>query len=308
MSQFAIAMPVNFYEGQKQVQTWGGRVIAFLGTKVFKKTGACCLMLAIYVWVGHMVENYFHVRLQLPAGDTAAIGAALSILMVLRTNSAYDRWWEGRKHWGSLVNNCRNLALKVETMSSASDREKALVGTYISLFPYVLRDHLRHGVSETTLSRLPEPAPADLYNVPAFIAERVFSIVKGWRDKDLLHRLDHHLMDPHISSLMDICGACERIRNTPLPLVYRALIPQLLVLYLVVVPLGVQLTTANLVLTLIIGYFLIGLELVAEEIEEPFGTDDDDLQLDRICKGIERSVRQILPELDEITPISDLTN
>ena len=299
-------MPVNFYEGQKQVQTWGGRVIDFLGTKVFKKTGACCLMLGIYVAVGHMVENYFHYRLQLPADDTAVIGAALSILMVLRTNSAYDRWWEGRKHWGALVNNCRNLALKVETMSSASHQEKALVGTYIALFPYVLRDHLRNGMTQETLARLPEPPPSDLFNAPAYIAGRIFTLIKGWRDGDKLHRLDHLMMDPHISSLMDICGACERIRNTPLPLVYRALIPQLLVLYLIVAPLGLEFSTANLALTIIIGYFLIGLELVAEEIEEPFGTDNDDLQLDRICKGTERSIRQILPELSEVSTISDL--
>ena len=300
-------MPVNFYEGQKQVQTWGDRVFTFLGTKVFKKTGACCLMLGVYVWLGHAVENYFHVRLQLPANDTALVGAALSILMVLRTNSAYDRWWEGRKHWGALVNNCRNLALKVKTMSATSAEERALMGTYIVLFPYVLRDHLRDGVTEATLSRLPEPVPPDLFSLPAHIAERIFAIAKSWRDEEKLHRLDHHLMDSHISSLMDICGACERIRNTPLPLVYRALIPQLLVLYLVVAPLGLVLTPANLILTMLVGYFLIGLELVAEEIEEPFGTDDDDLQLDRISKGIERSVRQILPELSDVKPISDLS-
>ena len=299
-------MPVNFYEGHKQVQTWGERVLTFLGTKVFKKTGACCLMLGLYVWLGHTVENYFHVRLQLPANDTALVGAALSILMVLRTNSAYDRWWEGRKHWGALVNNCRNLALKVRTMSTASAEEKALMGTYIVLFPYALRDHLRTGDTEDVLSRLPEPTPPGLFNLPAHIAERVFDIAKRWRDEEKLHRLDHHLMDCHISSLMDICGACERIRNTPLPLVYRALIPQLLVLYLVVAPLGLELNPANLILTMLVGYFLIGLELVAEEIEEPFGTDDDDLQLDRISKGIERSVRQILPELSSVEPITDL--
>lgn len=301
-------MPVNFYEGHKQVQTWGERVFAFLGTNVFKKTGACCLMLGIYVALGHAVENYFHVLLLLPADDTAVIGAALSILMVLRTNSAYDRWWEGRKHWGALVNNCRNLAIKVESFSSATAQEKALMGTYITLFPYVLRDHLRSGISPETLARFPEPVPDELFNFPAYVAGRIFSIAKGWRDEEKLHRLDHHMMDPHMSSLMDICGACERIRNTPLPLVYRALIPQLLVLYLVIAPLGLELNPTNFILTLIIGYFLIGLELVAEEIEEPFGTDDDDLQLDRISKGIERSVRQIMPELRETNTISDLAN
>lgn len=300
-------MPVDFYEGHKQVQTWGDRVFTFLGTQVFKKTSACCLMLVLYVVSAHMVENYFGFRLSLPGTETGVFGAALSILMVLRTNSAYDRWWEGRKHWGSLVNCSRNLALKLEAMSSADDQQKALAGRYICLFPYVLRDHLRAGVQEETLRHFPEPAPKGIGHFPAYVAGKVLPILKAWRDQGLLSKLDHHLIDTQVSAWMDICGACERIRNTPLPLAHRALIPQLLVLYLMIVPISVDLTTANVCFTFVMGYFLIGLELVAEEIEEPFGTDDDDLQLDLLCKGIERSVRQIMPILQSSEPISDLT-
>ena len=296
-------MPVSFYEGQKQFQSWGGRVGAFLGTKIFRKTAACCVMLGIYLVVGHMVENYFDVHLVIPA----LIAAALSILMVLRTNSAYDRWWEGRKHWGALVNNCRNLALKIEAHSTASPADKALVGTYIILFPYLLRDHLRQGALKETLARLPESAPEGLFHYPAYVSGRIFALLKGWREEGKLDRLDYRLLDDHLSSLMDISGACERIRNSPLPMVYRALIPQFLILYLIVAPLGLEVSFSNLILTMTVSYFLIGLELVAEEIEEPFGTESGDLQLDNISKGIERSVREILPALREVAPISDLS-
>lgn len=299
-------MPVDFFEGHKQVQTWGDRVGTFLGTAVFKKTAACCVMLLIYVAVGHAVEAYFGVRLNLPANDTAVFGAALSILMVLRTNSAYDRWWEGRKHWGALVNTCRNIALKVESMSRAEPEEKALAGRYIALFPYVLRDHLRDGIQDETIALLPEQPDREVFHYPAYLTGRLMAIVLAWRDKGLLEKLDHHLLDTQINAWMDICGACERIRNTPLPLAHRALIPQLLVLYLVIVPISMDFNAANACLTFVMGYFLIGLELVAEEIEEPFGTDDDDLQLDRLCKGIERTVRQIVPAMRASAPLSDL--
>jgi putative membrane protein len=300
-------MPVDFFEGHRQVQTWGDRVFTFLGTAVFKKTSACCLMLVLYVMFGHAVEDYFGFRLTLPANETGVFGAALSILMVLRTNSAYDRWWEGRKHWGALVNCCRNLALKVQAMSGADEQQKAVAGRYIALFPYVLRDHLRTGVQPETLRHFPEPPPKDVVHVPAYVTGKLLTMLKDWRDQGTLHRLDHQQIDVQISAWMDICGACERIRNTPLPLAHRALIPQLLILYLVIVPVSLELTVANAAFTFIMGYFLIGLELVAEEIEEPFGTDDDDLQLDLLCKGIERSVRQIMPVLRESDPISDLT-
>lgn len=299
-------MPVDFYEGHKQVQTWGDRVFVFLGTAVFKKTAACCLMLVLYVLAGHAVENYFDKRLVLPGNDTAVFGAALSILMVLRTNSAYDRWWEGRKHWGALVNVCRNLALKIETFGEASPEQRALAGRYLTLFPYVLRDHLREGMSEQTRNLFPEPPSPDLVHPPSHLTGRLMSLLKEWREAGQLTKLDHHLIDTQLNAWMDICGACERIRNTPLPLAHRALIPQLLVLYLVIVPISTELTVANVCFSFVMGYFLIGLELVAEEIEEPFGTDDDDLQLDRLCKGIERSVRQIIPSLQAHEPLSDL--
>jgi putative membrane protein len=300
-------MPVDFYEGRKQVQTWGDRVLTFLGTRVFKKTAACCLMLLLYDMAAHALESYLEVQLDLPSSDTAVFGAALSILMVLRTNSAYDRWWEGRKHWGALVNTCRNLALKVEALSQADPTEKALAGRYIALFPYVLRDHLREGITEKTWSSFPEPVNRQLSHLPAYVTSRLMAILAGWREKGLLSPLDHHLIDRQVNAWMEICGACERIRNTPLPLAHRALIPQLLVLYLVVVPISLPATVANAVLTFVMGYFLIGLELVAEEIEEPFGTDDDDLQLDRLCKGIERSVRETIPATQSEEPYSDLS-
>ena len=290
-------MPVDFFQGHRQVETWTSRIMEFHRSRVFKKTLASCCVLVLYVSLGHLLQRYLHMQFSIPSREGAAFGAALSILMVLRTNSAYDRWWEGRKHWGSLVNTCRNLALKVQMFSHAEEEKKALAGDYIVLFPYALRDHLRAGITDQTLARCPHPVPEGVTHVPAYIAGRLFQVVKGWRDQEQLHRLDHHLIDQHISALMDICGACERIRNTPLPLAHRALIPQLLALYLILVPIGMEFNLANMIFTFVMSYFLIGLELVSEDIEEPFGTDDDDLPLDRLSETIERSVRQIIPAL-----------
>jgi putative membrane protein len=287
-------MPVDFFEGQKQVQTWGGRILGFHRSKVFGKTLASCCVLGFYVVIGHLLERYFAIYFDIPAREGAAFGAALSILMVLRTNSAYDRWWEARKSWGSLVNTSRNLALKMQAFSSAPEAEKALAQRWIALFPLALRDHLRSGIEEQTMQLCPEAPPAGMTHLPAFIAGQLFSTVKRWRAAGQLDRLDDHLIDQHISALMDICGVCERIRNTPLPLAHRALIPQLLALYLVLVPISMEADLPNMAFTFMMSYFLIALELVAEEIEEPFGTDDNDLPLDTICTNIARSVRQIL--------------
>ncbi len=290
-------MPINFFEGYTQFGNWGGRVNDYVGSKVFKKTLGACGILMVYALVGQGLERYFDYRIVIPDRDGAAVfGVALSILMVLRTNTAYDRWWEGRKLWGSLVNNCRNLALKVSVMSEADDQAKREVAQWISAFPYTMRDHLRQGILDDTLVKLPEKLPPEVTHVPAFIAGRLFSVMKRWRDQGLLNKMDHLLIDQHVSSFMDLCGACERIRTTPLPLAHRALIPQLLVIYLVIAPLAMETTWTNTLLTFGMGYFLIGLELVAEHIEEPFGTDEDDLPLSKICGNIERSIAQIIPK------------
>lgn len=275
---------------------WGARIRRFLGSSVFRRTSSCVLGLTAYTAAGNFLQDYYQNDILLPAGGQALFGAALSVLLVLRTNSAYDRWWEGRKLWGQLTNECRNLAVKLRVMADVEPAELALARRWLAAFPACLRDHLRQGVSDETLSRLPEPVAEGQSHVPGFVSSRLLALVRRWRDQGKLHRLDHHLIDRHISALLDICGGCERIRNTPLPLSHRALIPQLLVVYLVLAPVGMDTNPWNLVLVAGVGYFLIGLELVAEDIEEPFGLDLDDLPLDRLCDNIGRFASETLPE------------
>ncbi len=286
-------MPIDFFEGQRQFNSWGGRIRLYLGTSVFKKTTASCSVLLLYIVLGHMVEDYFQFQFVLPVNEVSLFGAALSLLMVLRTNSAYDRWWEGRKLWGALVNNCRNLALKVTAMAEVDDEQHERARELIVCFPKALKEHLREGATQETVESLHPAPPEDTSHFPAYISGEMFKLVRGWREEGKLNKMDHHLIDSHIVSFMDICGACERIRNTPLPLAHRALIPQLLGLYLLIVPLGLDLTAVNVIVTLGVSYFLLGLELAAEDIEEPFGHDCSDLPLDQITLNIRRSVDEI---------------
>lgn len=275
----------------------------YVASTLFRRTVAICALLLAYIWVGRKIENYIDMEVNLPINDVSLYAAALSLLMVLRTNSSYDRWWEGRKLWGALVNNCRNLALKVNAMGEASPEELERAEKLIISFPKALKDHLREGPTADTLASLPEPCPEGVTHLPAYIAGQMFQLMRKWREEDKLHKFDHHLIDQHVVSFMDICGACERIRNTPLPLAHRALIPQLLGLYLLVVPLGLEFNLINASLSLGVSYFLIALELAAEDIEEPFGHDCSDLPLDQISKNIGRSVNEIF-SLREAQPRS----
>lgn len=275
------------------MNTWGGRIKAYFRSSVFKRTVGSCAVLLVYIWVGRKIENYFGVDIHIPVNDVSLFAAALSLLMVLRTNSAYDRWWEGRKLWGALVNNCRNLAIKITAMADVNDEEMEKAQKIITSFPFALKEHLRKGSNQAPSELLGAPAAENVSHIPGYLSQEMFKLVRSWRESDQLKKWDHHLIDQHIVSFLDICGACERIRNTPLPLAHRALIPQLLMLYLVVVPLGLEFTAMNVLINMAVAYFLLGLELAAEDIEEPFGHDCHDLPLDQISKNIKRSVDEI---------------
>ena len=287
-------MPVDFFEGQRQVNNWSVKINIVRKSTVFRRTVGACFVLAIYVAIGHAIEDYFKVTMPFKFGEATLLGGVLSLLLVIRTNSAYDRWWEGRKLWGALVNHCRNLTLKIKNMVDAPEEEKLQASEWVVSFPYCLKDHLRGGPTAETLEHLPQPLPDDVSHVPSHISSKLFCRLKTWRSEGRVDKFDYHLIDQHISALMDICGACERIRNTPPPLSHRALIPQLLIIYLVIAPLGVEPTWSSALLGLGIAYFLIGIEVVAEELEEPFGQDTDDLPLDTISRNIKRSVREII--------------
>jgi putative membrane protein len=294
-------MPLDFFEGQRQVNTWGGRMNAFRRSTVFKKTAGSCLVLAAYVAIGHLIKDYFHITTKLEFESVTVLGGVLSLLLVLRSNSAYERWWEGRKLWGQLVNDSRNLAIKVMQMADAPEKEKAECIQWSVCFPYFLRDHLRCGIPQPdALKLVPEEIPEHISHIPAYISGKLFSTLRKWRDESQVNRFDHHLIDQHISALMDICGACERIRNTPPPMSHRAMIPQLLVIYLVITPLGIDPTFSNTIMGIGLAYFLIGLEVLAEELEEPFGMDTDDLPVDSICNNIQRSLEEIRKPIAEM--------
>ncbi|MEZ4489010.1 MAG: bestrophin family ion channel [Cyanobacteriota/Melainabacteria group bacterium] len=235
---------------------------------------------------------------QHPALDESggiAVSLLIGVLLVLRTNSAYDRWWEGRKLWGQLVNDTRNLALKFNAFVNPEPIEARQLRDCLAGFAIALKEHLRSGLKLNSLRGF-ENRVEDPEHVPAFISQDLYLLLKSWRQKERIDGFEMMQLDTHMKALMDICGACERIRSTPIALSYRAVLRQGIGLYLIFHPwlvtpeLGLWAVPVNLITT----YFLVGLELIAECIEEPFGKGDDNLPLDQICENIAKSLDEIL--------------
>ncbi|HEY1068746.1 MAG TPA: bestrophin family ion channel [Pirellulales bacterium] len=223
------------------------------------------------------------------------LGLVLGTLLVFRTNTAYDRWWEGRKLWGKLVNDSRNLAVKVEALVSDSRETKQQVGAMIVAFAEGLKEHLRDGVKLQDLPAFADD-PARPEHVPSYITRRVYEQINDWRRKGKLAPFQQLMLDTHAAQFLEIAGACERIRKTPIAPSYRSFIRQSIAVYVLSLPFGLadDLGWLTVPIVVVVGYSMIGVELIAEDIEEPFGAGDDDIQTDRIAQVIRNTVTEIL--------------
>lgn len=248
---------------------------------------------AALVWAVHPTDGLLQPLMtsQFATLNTAIIG----LLVSFRTKVAYDRWWEGRMLWGSLVNNSRNLCLKARELAKPGADEKQEFARLVAAFATALMKHLRGAVRLSDVSGF-EKQTVDPQHVPAHLAGRLMAIVAGWRRDGRIDGHQHQMLDLNLNALMDICGACERVRNTPLVPSYLSLLRHGLVLGFLATPWAlVQAIGAWAIVVLAVAvYFIFGIELTAEAVEQPFGTDGDDLALETYCETIRKSATDIL--------------
>jgi putative membrane protein len=263
-------------------------------------------LLAVYgLLVSWIVRFEDLPRIEWGAESTVLDGLVLGFLIAFRNHQAYDRWWEARKLWGQLVNESRNLCLKVRVLTGIEPADQERIGLLVIAFAEALKRHLRRAQgSDTSPGEFRNGSNAG--NQPARLAGTIYEILAEWQRQGRLDGWGLLWLDGQIKSLMDICGACEKIRYTPLASSYRALLRQGIALYLIVSPFYLIEDTGLIGFPLFIlaAYFLLGIELVAEEIEEPFGVGGDNLPLEQYCATIEASVRELLPPAGASNPLA----
>ena len=223
------------------------------------------------------------------------LGFVISLLLVFRTNTAYDRWWEGRKLWGSLVNNSRNLAIKLAAILE-EESDKAFFRKTIPSYANILHKHLKN---EDTAKQLFEDLDLEIdhhKHKPNQVAKLLFQKVNELYVAKKITGDQLIILNAEIQSFTEVCGACERIKNTPIPYSYSAFIKKFIFFYVMTLPFGYSFSlgyyTAPVVV--FIFYVLASLELIAEEIEDPFGSDVNDLPTKKIAENIKKHVEEIL--------------
>jgi ion channel-forming bestrophin family protein len=236
-------------------------------------------------------------KLQTLINVYSLIGFVISLLLVFRTNTAYDRWWEGRKKWGCLVNDTRNLAIKISSMvSDAGTRNFFRV--QISNFVFATKEHLREQVNfeelEGTSSEISELKAKD--HVPNAISQKMYFRLAALKAEGKITEMEFLSIDHNLNALLDSLGACERIKNTPIPFSYSLFLKKFIFIYVTTIPLAFIPVFGyfSILIAMFLFYILVSMEVLAEEIEDPFGQDESDLPTDDLCVKIKANVGEIL--------------
>ena len=221
------------------------------------------------------------------------LGFVISMLLVFRTNTSYDRWWEGRRLLGALTNISRNFAIKIKALRMSKE-DNEFFDYAIPKYAFALKEHLREKQYFGKNSLLIEVDGGK--HIPNQVATSISSRIFDLQAAGKISQEQLIILNADVHQFTDICGGCERIKRTPIPYSYSAFIKKFLFIYVITLPFGWVFSLGYFVIPIVpfILYVLASLELIAEEIEDPFGLDANDLPVDEICNNIEKHVGEIL--------------
>ena len=251
------------------------------------------LLVGIYCYGVYYLEvEYLHLNSKSSISNIGMIhsllGFVLSLLLVFRTNTAYDRWWEGRKLWGKLVNDSRNFVIKINSILPENDvKNRTQIAKYLRFFPYFLASHLSKESTRLVLDEDFSDLQKELQHHPP--AELVFLLTKKLyqlKKENKISDTEMLFLDTQLSGFLDVCGGCERIKNTPIPYSYSSFIKKFIIFYVMALPVAnvVNLGGFMIPITMFVYYVLMSLELIAEEIEDPFNNDENDIPMKPFLK------------------------
>lgn len=284
---------------------WFEILFQFHKSDTLRRLSVLIIIIAIYTWAITYIEvnylnfsEYPHVKNIFQMHNL--LGFALSLLLVFRTNTAYDRWWEGRKQWGALVNTSRNMAIKINSLLPRNDEEnRDFFRNAIPTYASVLKEHLQAEQTRYTLDEMEHPEFKHIdgsKHAPNQVAMLMSDRLMLLHQQGKITGEQLLFVNDNLNAFTDICGACERIKNTPIPYSYSAFIKKFIFIYVMTLPFGYVFTLEYLIVPVvaIVFYVLASLELIAEEIEDPFGTDMNDLPMGKLAANIRKHVCEIL--------------
>lgn len=274
---------------------WRGSVLP----KLLPRLAGLFLFTSVVVYFRSFLDKYHG---ELSTNIYTLFGIALAIFLGFRNTVSYDRFWEGRKLWGGLLNHTRSLAQQVHNFIPNDGQHKEEKITFIkqmAAMTYALNHQLRETDAIPQLAQMLSPELVDKLKEaeyrPIILIRELGAQINQWRKRGTIDTILQAAMDRNLDNFSDIIGGCERIANTPIPFSYDVLLHRTIYIYCFLLPFGFANSLvwyAPFIITFV-AYTFTALEAIADELENPFDNLQNDLALDAMSVNIERSIAEI---------------
>ena len=278
---------------------WWGNLLEVRGSLLREIFGR---VLVSGVWaLGVVFIDHHYTPLAINATAHLAVGSFLGLMLAFRTNACYDRFWEGRRMWGAINNECRNLSRLSATLLADEPVLLTRIVHWLVAFPWATMHLLRseQDIETAVTARLPPDEVAQVKasaHIPLAVCRRITATLDEARRRGVVSDYLFATLDNNVQRLVGYAGACERIHRTPLPFAYVVHLQRALLVYCLTLPFALLpvMGWATLPATLLISYILLGIEEIGVQIEDPFGHDPNDLPLERYCARIQGVLEDVL--------------
>ena len=278
-------------------KNWMKLLFTFKGS-VIKEITPKVLFFTLYSVVIILISEYV-IKIDIPSPALAIVGGALGFMLVFRTNTSYDRYWEGRKLWGELVNQTRNIAIKVENYclnnSEAGNEIMKLQMAFLHTLKIAIRDEkdfssVEKYVGKEKIEKITKYSRPYMVII-ALIAAEILKL----KNKKIIDETQYLLLSQNLDYVTNAAGGIERIRRTPLPIAYTLHLKRVLYIFCLILPFGFKegFGWGAVPIVTFISYVFLGIEEIGVEIEDPFGEDANDLPIDEMCEALEKNIEEI---------------
>ena len=297
--RFKVAGSVNDFEPPTFIQT-----ATSIASSVLKKLIPSMITLGLWSILVVVIDMFVYRFPKVSITPTELFGAAIGILIVFRTNAGHDRWWEARKVWGGIVNQCRNYAIAALAYGPKDTLWREHIIESIAAFPYSVKDNLRDLPYCKSATRILEHeiAATNGLHMPSIISMESAVLNEQAHSKHQISELAFFKLEEERSKLIDYTGKCERIKSTPMPLAYAIEVRRILLLFLILAPMALvgEVGIYTPLVLLLTGYPFLALDQIGQDLQSPFALESvSHLPLDNICQMIEKNLSELLVEANK---------
>jgi putative membrane protein len=237
-------------------------------------------------------------------GPYTLLGVALSIFLSFRNNACYARWWEGRCQWGHLISSIRNFERQLLILEPTEADERQHLLQLVTGFCYALVGHLRPSfgfdAANQWLSLEEQNLVRGAVNRPNAIVRMIGLRLAELKISGRISDISFQLLDHSVQQFVAVQGSCDRIRSTTVPFSYNQLLQQTTFILLLGLPFGFVSALGPMIVVgeLFLGYVFLGLDVLGDELEEPFGDQPNKLPIAALAKFVEIEMRSAMGETE----------